>query len=1245
MSLDTRGTKAVLLARLRVALGREETDISTDLAAIGDSREVNIENSVVLEDSASQIARSCTSRNSKQSSVVSRSSVVMKKAMETANKAGLMAKAAAVKERQRKEEEELKIRQEMEQLEIKAQIQEASAREQVFADLENEFEESVVHDTHSVTRVNIPQIQPQFDQVSHSPRVNNSSAAIQNEKLMDTLISYNLKSLMPKAEIQRFGGDMTRYNSFIRSFECVISKKLTNDEEKLYYLEQYTTGKPRDIVRACLHMPPGVGYEEARRLLEKRYGDRERIVAAYVDKILDWPHLKVDDIDGLDQFSVMLISCKNAMTAASLGAREIEHPKTMRAILEKLPFPMQDRWRRKADGIVEEKYRHVTFTDLVNFIEREARIVSNPFFGRHLFKSLKDSKPQKIEERFRSVNNKERFKEKVNYSAVEREKPQVKCFFCNGQHYLDDCDTLLQKSEKERKAFLAGMGMCYGCLRRGHMVKDCQRRRTCRICNKRHPTLLHRQIDVGNTPPPEAIDELASETVRSVNVNTKNSFLDKVGLRSITPIKLSVSTLRPEGIQMDSFMVTDVEVCDVDENNFITLPPVYVLDEIPVPSNDIVKKEDLQNWPHLSDIDIPDMGDAEIGLMIGNNVPQAMEPQEIIHSTEEGGPFALRTKIGWLVLGSPRTEERFHACVNRVKVESVCLDQMLTNLYNTEFKDLSLSSTKRGISVEDREWLKKVERKLGSTSNGHYEICLLFRDDSPSLPNNRILAMKRLKGLKRKFKGNPSFYRDYKKFMTEMTEKGHAEIVPEKGLGVESENGVWYIPHHGVYHPHKPDKIRVVFDCAARFKGISLNYSLLQGPDLTNPLLEVLIRFRQGYYAFTADIESMFYQVFVPERDRDYLRFLWWPEGNYEVQPNIYRMTVHLFGASSSPSCANYALQKTVEDHGKEYAPQVCQTVLNHFYVDDCLRSTDTEDEVIQLAHAVKSLCMKGGFNLTKFISNSRSLLESLPIPDRGKSLLELDLGTDDLPMEKVLGLSWGIEFDTIKVSVNESSRPLTKRGMLSTLSAIYDPLGMVAPYLLQGRIILQELCRLKLGWDEEIPDDHQNRWKQWKLSLPDLHKVSVKRCIKPLNFGASFACQLHHFADASEIGYGVVTYLRLSNDNGDVYCAFLYGRSRVAPLKSVTIPRLELTAATLAVRVNDVIVNALEIPVGRIHFWTDSTAVLRYIRNTKSRFHTFVANRLAIIHDGSRQDQWRHVPSCETQLMMPLEEFKVNVG
>lgn len=194
------------------------------------------------------------------------------------------------------------------------------------------------------------------------------------------------------------------------------------------------------------------------------------------------------------------------------------------------------------------------------------------------------------------------------------------------------------------------------------------------------------------------IDRGSSATVCS------KSFLDKVGLQSVTHINLSVSTLRPEGIQMDSFMVTDEEVCDADENNFITLPPVYVFDEIPVSRNDIVKNEDLQKWTNLSDIDILDIGDSEIDLMIRKNIPQAMEPQEVIHSTEEGGPFAFRTKIGWLVLGSPRTEEKVHVCV--------CLDQMLTNLYNTEFQDLSLSSTKRVIHLRIGSGLRRLKRCL-----------------------------------------------------------------------------------------------------------------------------------------------------------------------------------------------------------------------------------------------------------------------------------------------------------------------------------------------------------------------------------------------------------------------------------------------------------------------------------------------------------------------------------------------------
>ena len=183
----------------------------------------------------------------------------------------------------------------------------------------------------------------------------------------------------------------------------------------------------------------------------------------------------------------------------------------------------------------------------------------------------------------------------------------------------------------------------------------------------------------------------------------------------------------------------------------------------------------------------------------------------------------------------------------------------------------------------------------------------------------------------------------------------------------------------------------------------------------------------------------------------------------------------------------------------------------------------------------------------------------------------------------------------------------------------MYDPLGIVSPFMLKGRLIMQDLCRMNLGWDELVPKVQKEEWGKWKESLKELSGISLDRCVKPANFGTIVSSQMHYFSDASEKGYGSVAYLRLCNREGKVH---------VAPLKAVTIPRLELMAAVSAVKANNMIIKALDIPVQRTLFWTNSTTVLRYIRNEKTRFHTFVANRLAVIHDGSKVRQWRYVNS-----------------
>ena len=426
----------------------------------------------------------------------------------------------------------------------------------------------------------------------------------------------------------------------------------------------------------------------------------------------------------------------------------------------------------------------------------------------------------------------------------------------------------------------------------------------------------------------------------------------------------------------------------------------------------------------------------------------------------------------------------------------------------------------------------------------------------------------------------------------------------------------------------KPDKIRVVFDCSATFKGQSLNKELLQGPDLTNMLVGVLTRFRLEEIAIMGDIESMFYQVRVPEEQYNFLRYIWWPDGQLDKDMEEYQMCVHLFGAGSSPSCSNFALRKTAIDNQITYGVEAEKTLLKNFYVDDMLKSCINEASAQQLLCKVKSMCAAGGFNLTKMVSNSRSVIDSIEASDKGKSLKELDLTTDVLPVERVLGVHWCIENDTFGFRITLKDKPLTRRGILSSVSSIYDPLGFAAPFLLQGRLLLQQLCSEKKAWDEEITSDQRIIWEKWRLELKDLEKVEVNRCIKPKDFGDITDMSIHHFSDASDKAYGTASYLRVENNVGNVNCTLLMGKSRVAPIKPVTVPRLELTAASVSIKVGSLLQQELDFENIEELYWTDSTVVLGYLQNETKRFHVFVANRVKKISDHSKVEQWKYVKS-----------------
>lgn len=733
--------------------------------------------------------------------------------------------------------------------------------------------------------------------------------------------------------------------------------------------------------------------------------------------------------------------------------------------------------------------------------------------------------------------------------------------------------------------------------------------------------------------------------------------------------RLSLSTMLGREV-INVSRIDGLIVERLDRGAKVELPKTYTRERIPSRKDQVPTPEIARRWPHLQRIqDKIERFDEtlDIGLLIGCNCPKALKPKEVITGKSDD-PYAVRTLLGWCIVGpvsvpafsdskTSMSSSSCHAIIARevlpetgdsvsivlqTQAKEIIQPSMINQMFELDFAEHKKTSL-HNTSKEDRKFLQIAEKGIHHSDDGHYELPLPLKNKDVCLPNNRQMAFHRLGYLKKKFARNSSFRDDYVAFMSKVIDSGFAERVHEPSTS--NNERVWYIPHHGVYHPKKPNKIRVVFDCAAQFKNESLNKHLLQGPDLTNSLVGVLHRFRQEPVAFTCDIEGMFHQVKVDEQDRDLLRFLWWDDGDTSQEPQEYRMTVHLFGATSSPGCANFALKQTANDYESEFGTATADLLRNNFYVDDGLKSVPTAEQAIKLVHNVKNMCDKGGFRLHKFVSNDKEVLKNIPEPDRADGIKALNLDLDSLPLERTLGVQWCVESDSFMFTIVLQDKPCTRRGILSTVSSVFDPIGFVAPLMLEGKSILQELCRQDLGWDDPIPADVKMRWEKWRTELIQLKSLLIPRCFKPKDFGRVVKAELHNFSDASTIGYGQCSYLRLVDENNKIHCAFVTGKSRVAPLKTVTIPRLELTAAVCSVRVSQQIHQQLEYTIDEDFYWTDSKVVLGYISNESRRFHVFVANRVQEIQENTRADQWRYIdtkqnPADEASRGMKAEEL-----
>ena len=1134
-----------------------------------------------------------------------------------------------------------------------------------------------------------------------------------DENLADSLTKAIFSSRLPIPEPPIFTGDPLQYPDWLFSFTSLIENRGVPPAERIHYLKRYLGGPAKEAVSGFFMLRSENAYQRARDILEHRFGNPFTISEAFRTKLDAWPKVHNKDKKGLRNLSDFLLQCQAAAEEME-DLKILDDMREIKKITAKLPDWMVHAWNRKIAKVKKDKGRYPKFKEFASFVGEESEILNDPILSSD---PLSGQMPMAgMRQQNQRQKDSAQFQRTVfNTHQNELPKSSTDCLFCKRQnHTLNECRGFMRKQLTERKDYIKKEGLCFACLKRGHMSKQCTNRSDCKKCQKRHPTSLHddergewkkqedkkypTDLQANRLSPGGQSLSAQQQMVKEQEKEERNATCRKVFSRKenrltsmAVPVFLSyeenpdheiliyalldtmsdstfvlntvaedlqtssesailrLTTMTDSSVTVSCQKYSNLRVRGFRSEKTISLPVTYSRDHIPLDDDHIPTPETVRHWPHLSRLEslLVPRQDCPVGLLIGYNCPRALAPLNCIVG-EGNQPYAVETELGWSIVGGTMlSSESFDAigCSHRVITHEVLPSphhptKSVTYVHKTHIKEvttadlvkimeqdfLELSPPDQMMSQEDKQFLKILEEGIHQTEDGHYEMPLPFRNGEPKLPNNRQAAYQRVMALKRQFESKPQYLQHYMAFMKEIMDRGDAEKVPND---VMSNNNHWYIPHHGVYHPKKPEKVRVVFDCSARYQGTCINDHLLQGPDLINSLVGVLCRFRQGPIAFTCDVEKMYHQFRVERRHQDYLRFLWWEDGDLSKAPVDYRMKVHLFGASSSPGCANFALKRLAKDH-QHLGEKAANFLMNDFYVDDGLKGESTVEAAVDLLKKARLICSAGSLRLHKIVSNNNEVVNSVPESERGgaaQANKDTDLGTTAL--ESVLGLQWCTESDSFCFKLIPKDNPLTRRGILATVASVYDPLGLIAPVVLVGRMILQEMCGVGAGWDHPIQEDLRPRWEKWINDLQKLADFKVPRCYLG-NISSPVEVELHHFSDASLQGYGQCSYLRIKSDDGQAHCSLVMAKARVAPLKATTVPRLELQAAVLSAKTATFLDTELDYPDITHFFWTDSKVVLGYIKNKTTRFHMYVANRVEQICQRSNPEQWHYIATSE---------------
>ncbi|XP_058465085.1 uncharacterized protein LOC131438809 [Malaya genurostris] len=1074
-------------------------------------------------------------------------------------------------------------------------------------------------------------------------------------------------------DLPKFAGDPLEWPMFLSAFESTTVMCGIQPDENLARLQKSLVGSAREKVQSLLTLPSAI--PEILSTLRDECGRPEQLVHCLLSKIRNAPPPNVNKLETLVIFGREVRNLVTYIEAANLHSH-LSNPMLLSELVGKLPPSLRLDWGLYSQRISESTLK--AFSNYVSYIKTAACQVSSPLeCASNLTDSITRRGSKREKDGFLNAHSTKDDSDTQLSNEIISRSSNVKlksCHVCQRtEHKIRNCGTFLKYSVSDRIKFVEQNGLCKRCLT-GHGRWPCRTKQPCSVngCQEAHHKLLH-TIELptinSQTSSPAIIythnhrtsslfkilpvilrnNGKSVETFAFLDDGSDLTLLDKDladkldlhGTESTLCLQWTGNVTRKES----SSKKVHLNISGFNANEEYALRNVRTVDSLDLPRQSLHYPELVKQFPYLQGLPVQSYTGASPGILIGVDNARLKLPLNHRYRRDKE-PVAIKTRLGWTIFGGiSGTSETQHVLVHICScTEERQLNEMVKDYFLVENLGIN-NCTPRESEGDTRAW-KILRDTTRRTESGRFETGLIWKTDNINFPNSYPMANRRLKCLERRLETNLELKQAVHEQIMEYQRLGYSHKASAKELQECDSRRVWYLPLGVVCNPRKPNKIRVVWDAAACVEGISLNSNLLKGPDLLTPLLKVLCNFRQKQYAITGDIRQMFHQLLIREQDRQSQRFLWRTDA--KCAPDVYIMDVATFGAKCSPCSAHYVKNLNAKEFESIF-PLAVSAIVNNTYVDDYLDSRDTIDEIIKIATEVQMIHSQAGFEIRSWQSNSDAILTR--VGGRCNEAVKSFTADKTTNAERVLGIAWIPSDDVFSFTTQfrKDLQPLltgditpTKRQVLQIVMSLFDPLGFISNYTIHGKILIQDVWRSGIEWDDPITKKDLYSWRRWITLVPELRQVRISRCyFNNYSPGSYDSLELHIFVDASEMAYCSVAYFRIVEDRTP-RCSLVASKAKVTPLRPQTIPKNELNAAVLGVRLMRSIVENHSLSIKRRFIWSDSSTVLSWLRADPRKYRPYVAFRVAEILTETNVDDWHWVP---TRMNIADEATKWNSG